>query len=108
MAFKPATVNVYLEWYQWATLAMVLPAFAFIGGQLYRRLTDVAGAVKVPVLAIFGKQAESPSPSISPDTADDFRAVRSDWSYAVIDGAGLSVQREAPAEVAARILAFAK
>ena len=34
MSFKPATVNVYLEWYQWATLALVLPAFAFIGGRI--------------------------------------------------------------------------
>jgi diguanylate cyclase (GGDEF)-like protein len=34
MNFKPETVNVYLEWYQWATLAMVLPAFAMIGGRI--------------------------------------------------------------------------
>ena len=34
MAFKPETVNVYLEWFQWATLAMVLPAFAVIGGRI--------------------------------------------------------------------------
>ncbi len=83
-------------------------SFSFVGGQLYRPLTDVAYDVKVPVLAIFGKQAESPSPSVSPDTADDFRAVRPDWSYAVIDNAGLSVQREAPSEVAAQILDFTK
>ncbi|MBL8525485.1 MAG: EAL domain-containing protein [Betaproteobacteria bacterium] len=34
MTFKPQTVNVYLEWFQWATLAMVLPAFAAIGGRI--------------------------------------------------------------------------
>ncbi len=34
MTFKPDTVNVYLEWFQWATLAMVLPAFALIGGRI--------------------------------------------------------------------------
>jgi diguanylate cyclase (GGDEF)-like protein len=34
MSFKPDTVNVYLEWFQWATLAMVLPAFAIIGGRI--------------------------------------------------------------------------
>ncbi len=34
MTFKPETVNVYLEWYQWVTLAMVLPAFAMIGGRI--------------------------------------------------------------------------
>jgi diguanylate cyclase (GGDEF)-like protein len=34
MSFKPQTVNVYLEWFQWATLAMVLPAFAIIGGRI--------------------------------------------------------------------------
>lgn len=34
MQFKPNTVNVYLEWYQWLTLALVLPAFALIGGRI--------------------------------------------------------------------------
>lgn len=34
MQFKPRTVNVYLEWYQWLTLALVLPAFALIGGRI--------------------------------------------------------------------------
>ena len=34
MSFKPETVNVYLEWYQWATLALVLPAFAMIGARI--------------------------------------------------------------------------
>lgn len=34
MTFKPDTVNVYLEWYQWMTLALVLPAFAMIGGRI--------------------------------------------------------------------------
>ncbi len=34
MQFKPSTVNVYLEWYQWLTLALVLPAFALIGGRI--------------------------------------------------------------------------
>ena len=34
MTFKPDTVNVYLEWFQWATLALVLPAFALIGARI--------------------------------------------------------------------------
>ena len=34
MNFKPDTVNVYLEWFQWATLALVAPAFAMIGGRI--------------------------------------------------------------------------
>ena len=34
MQFKPSTVNVYLEWYQWLTLALILPAFALIGGRI--------------------------------------------------------------------------
>ena len=34
MTYKPETVNVYLEWFQWATLALVLPAFALIGGRI--------------------------------------------------------------------------
>ena len=34
MTFKPDSVDVYLEWYQWLTLALVLPAFALIGGRI--------------------------------------------------------------------------
>jgi diguanylate cyclase (GGDEF)-like protein len=33
MYFKPETVNVYHEWFQWAGLAAVLPLFAVIGGR---------------------------------------------------------------------------
>ena len=34
MTYKPDTVNVHLEWFQWMTLALVLPAFALIGGRI--------------------------------------------------------------------------
>lgn len=34
MHLKPTTVNVQLEWFQWAALACVLPCFAMIGGRL--------------------------------------------------------------------------
>jgi diguanylate cyclase (GGDEF)-like protein len=34
MTYKPETVNVYLEWFQWITLALVLPAFAMIGARI--------------------------------------------------------------------------
>ena len=33
---KPETVNVYLEWFQWAGLACLLPLFAMIGGRISR------------------------------------------------------------------------
>jgi diguanylate cyclase (GGDEF)-like protein len=36
MYFKPATVNVYHEWFQWAGLAGLLPLFAMIGGRISR------------------------------------------------------------------------
>ncbi len=42
MAFKPDTVNVYLEWFQWTTLAMVLPAFALIGGRISKLRAQMA------------------------------------------------------------------
>ena len=42
MNFKPDTVNVYLEWFQWATLAMVLPAFALIGGRISKLRATLA------------------------------------------------------------------
>ncbi|HTF16055.1 MAG TPA: EAL domain-containing protein [Burkholderiales bacterium] len=34
MYFKPETVNVYQEWFQWAGLAAVLPLFAAVGGRI--------------------------------------------------------------------------
>lgn len=34
MVFKPDTVNVYLEWFQWAGLACLLPLFAVVGGRI--------------------------------------------------------------------------
>jgi diguanylate cyclase (GGDEF)-like protein len=36
MHFKPGTVNVYHEWFQWAGLAGLLPLFAMIGGRISR------------------------------------------------------------------------
>jgi diguanylate cyclase (GGDEF)-like protein len=36
MYFKPDTVNVYHEWFQWAGLAGLLPLFAMIGGRISR------------------------------------------------------------------------
>ena len=43
MVYKPDTVSVHLEWFQWMTLALILPAFALIGGRisaLRAKLTD--------------------------------------------------------------------
>ncbi|MDX2220622.1 MAG: EAL domain-containing protein [Burkholderiales bacterium] len=34
MSFRPQTVDVYLEWYQWAWLALVLPSFALVGARI--------------------------------------------------------------------------
>ena len=34
MSFKPAQVDVYIEWYQWVWLALILPAFAWIGSRI--------------------------------------------------------------------------
>lgn len=83
-------------------------SFAFVAGQLHRRFADVAPAVAVPVLALFGKQAESPGPVGRADTAADFAAIRSDFLYRELDRAGLNVQREQPAAVARQILDFVK
>ena len=83
-------------------------SFAFVGGQLHRRFADVAPAVKVPVLAVFGKQAESPGPVGRAEAPADFAAIRPDFVYREIDRAGLNVQREQPAAVARLILDFVK
>ena len=34
MSLKPATVDVFIEWYQWAWLALLLPPFAWIGARI--------------------------------------------------------------------------
>jgi diguanylate cyclase (GGDEF)-like protein len=34
MSFKPLQVDVLIEWYQWAWLALILPAFAWIGSRI--------------------------------------------------------------------------
>ncbi len=34
MSFKPQQVDVLIEWYQWAWLALLLPAFALIGARI--------------------------------------------------------------------------
>ena len=34
MSFKPEKVDVLIEWYQWAWLALLLPSFAFIGSRI--------------------------------------------------------------------------
>jgi diguanylate cyclase (GGDEF)-like protein len=41
MQFRPETVDVYLEWYQWAWLALVLPAFAMIGARISELRTRI-------------------------------------------------------------------
>jgi len=55
MWFKPDTVNVYLEWFQWAALACVLPSYAVVGGRLsemrarLRRSNNELGAALVTI-----------------------------------------------------------
>ncbi|HNN92410.1 MAG TPA: alpha/beta fold hydrolase [Pseudomonadota bacterium] len=83
-------------------------SFSFVGGQLHRRFADVAPAVAVPVLALFGKQAESPGPVGRADAAADFSAIRPDFTYREIDRAGLNLHREQPTAVARQILDFIK
>ncbi len=34
MSLKPAAVDVFIEWYQWAWLALLLPPFAWIGARI--------------------------------------------------------------------------
>ena len=34
MSFRPQQVDVLIEWYQWAWLALLLPAFAWIGSRI--------------------------------------------------------------------------
>lgn len=34
MSFRPQSVDVYMEWYQWAWLALILPSFALVGARI--------------------------------------------------------------------------
>lgn len=34
MSFRPQLVDVYMEWYQWAWLALILPSFALVGARI--------------------------------------------------------------------------
>ena len=55
MYLKPDTVNVYLEWFQWAGLAAVLPLFAVVGGrisELRRRLRSSNEELRSALAAI--------------------------------------------------------
>jgi len=84
---------------RWLTLS-------FVGGQLYRPFADSARGVFQPVLVIFGKEYEGFADS-RPTTAADAAALRPDFTYVEIPGAGASVQREKPELVAAEILVHA-
>jgi diguanylate cyclase (GGDEF)-like protein len=44
MYYKPQTVSVYLEWFQWLGLAAVLPLFAIIGGRISRLRERLRGS----------------------------------------------------------------
>jgi pimeloyl-ACP methyl ester carboxylesterase len=81
-------------------------SFSFVGGKLYRRFADVAPAVTVPVLAIFGANAESLGFGTPVETPAGFQKIRPDFDYLVLDQCGQEVQREQPAETAAAILKF--
>ncbi len=78
-------------------------AFSFVGGQIYRPFAQAANGVNVKAKLIFGGNPESPAGNASLEIPADFQAIRPDFSVSVVPEAGLSVQREKPAEVKALI-----
>lgn len=94
--FRPARANIEQRWL----------TLSFVGGQLYRSFEDAARGVFQPVLVIFGKEYESFGDT-RPTTAADVAAIRPDFTYVEVPGAGASVQREKPEVVAAEILVHA-
>lgn len=85
-------------------------ALSAVGGKLYRSFTDASDGVFVPTLVVFGNNAE-PVVSLDADAvehADDFRAIRPDFDYLVLDKCGVAVQREKTAAVAEQILRYAE
>ena len=82
--------------------------FSFIGGQMWRPFSTAAKDVTVPVLAIFGANAEAVGENPNDvENVEEFRAIRPDFRYEVLPETGANVQRERPAETAALIEAFA-
>ncbi len=79
--------------------------FAFVGGRIWRTFVESQMGVNVPVLAIFGAEAESiTSGSAQIESADNFAAIRPDFDYVTLPATGLSVQRESTQAVLDLIL----
>ena len=82
---------------------------SFVGGRIHKAFADAALGVKVPVLAIFGGEAEAIGGSKdSYERPDEFRQAWSDLRVEIVPLAGASMQREKPAETEALIEGFAK
>lgn len=82
--------------------------FSFVGGQFYRPFAQSSQGVFLPVLAIFGKNAESVGFDNRVDREEDLAAIRPDFQYVSLDSCGQAVQREKPSEVAQLILQFSQ
>lgn len=84
---------------RWLTLS-------FVGGKIYRPFRDASRGVKVPVLAIFGAQAEAIGENAPVENPDEFAALRPEFQVRVVPEAGASVQREKPETTASLIGEF--
>lgn len=82
--------------------------FSFVGGQFYRPFSQSSQGVFLPVLAIFGKNAESVGFDNKVDREEDLAAIRPDFQYVSLDNCGQAVQREKPSEVVQLILQFSQ
>jgi pimeloyl-ACP methyl ester carboxylesterase len=83
-------------------------AFSFVGGQIYRPFAQAANGVNVRAKLIFGGNPESPGGTGTLEIPSEFQAIRPDFSISEVPNAGLSVQREKPAEVKALIDEFTR
>jgi pimeloyl-ACP methyl ester carboxylesterase len=78
---------------------------SFVGGQLYRKFSDAAQGVFIPVLGIFGAEYEGFQDN-KVSTANDFKQIKPYFEYVEIPGSGSSVQREKAGETAQEIVDF--
>lgn len=82
--------------------------FSFVGNQIWRRFDEAVKGVKVPVLGIFGANAEPIGDEDSGvERAAEFKAIFPAMDVQELKDTGASVQRERPQEVADLIQFFA-
>lgn len=79
---------------------------SFVGGKIWRKFSDAASGVSVPVLLIFGENAEAPAAGFPVERIERFLDIRPDFSGRSIMSSGTSPHAEKAVETAREVLAW--